>query len=141
VPDHLREELDRSHTMRPELCYADEMGYSTRLESGSSLRMYSVRYTYLIFNFFLSYSIQVKVIDVFLPASKIFDPHRPQLPDFPLGGSLLAARQCCGPHHCLAADHTSQIINLVRSHGSVCSKEEDRLRTYSKATNIKQVQR
>jgi hypothetical protein len=33
-PDHLREELDPSHTMRPEPCYADEMGYMHTLERG-----------------------------------------------------------------------------------------------------------
>jgi len=81
LPDHLREELDLSRTvqMRWDICAHWK---------GASLRMYGVRYTYLGFDFFLSYSIQVEVIDIFLPASKIFDPHRPQLPGFPLGLSL-----------------------------------------------------
>jgi hypothetical protein len=31
-PDCLREELDPSHAMRPELCYADKTGYMCALE-------------------------------------------------------------------------------------------------------------
>jgi hypothetical protein len=85
LPDHLREELDLSRTvqMRWDICAHWK---------GASLRMYGVRYTYLSFDLFLSYSIQVEVIDIFLPASKIFDPHRPQLPGFPLGVRVQAYR-------------------------------------------------
>jgi hypothetical protein len=49
------------------------------------VRGYGVQYAYLIFDLFLSYSIQVEMIDIFPPGSKIFNPPLPQLPGFPLG--------------------------------------------------------
>ncbi len=52
---------------------------------GASLSTYGTQYAYLIFDFFLSYSIQVEVIDIFSSGSKIFDPPLPQLPGFLLG--------------------------------------------------------
>jgi len=78
LPDHLREELNLSRTvqMRWDICAHWK---------GALLWMYGVRYTYLGFDFFLSYSIQIEVIDIFLPTSKIFNPHQPQLLGFPLG--------------------------------------------------------
>src|SRR5216683_6871389 len=86
-PDHLREQLDPSHAM--------EMGWDICVcWKGASLSTYSVQYTYLIFNLFLSYSIQVEVIDIFPPSLKIFDLPLPQLPDFPLGLNISTIYHC-----------------------------------------------
>ena len=74
----------------PKLHYEAQTAMQMRWDTcacwkGASLSTYSMQYAYLIFDFFLSYSIQVVVIDIFPPGSKIFDPHLPQLPGFPLG--------------------------------------------------------
>jgi len=56
--DRLREKLDLSH-MRQAICVH---------QKGALLRRYGMQYTYLIFNLFLSYLIQVDMIDVFTPS-------------------------------------------------------------------------
>jgi hypothetical protein len=50
VPDHLREELDPSRTMRPKLRYADKMGYMRALERCFAEHIqHAIRLSYLRF--------------------------------------------------------------------------------------------